>query len=205
MGIRLLPLIALAFAANAAAASGDIFAYTDPAGIEHYSNVPVDSRYRLIAAAPAEAEAASAPTEAGRAIDWGARAVAYNHLIDKAARKSALEPALVRAVIAVESAFNPRAVSSAGAQGLMQLHPTTAKRYGVGNAFDPEQNVRGGTRYLRDLMRRYDNNLELVLAAYNAGEQAVERYGRQIPPYRETQAYVPAVLRLYQQFLASAS
>ena len=87
----------------------------------------------------------------------------------------------------------------------MQLHPDTARRYGVGDAFDPEQNVRGGARYLSDLMRRYHDNLELVLAAYNAGEQAVDRYGRQVPPFRETQAYVPAVLRLYRQFLASPS
>lgn len=203
MRLRSLSVLAFVFAANAGAAPGDIFAYTDASGVTHFSNVPADSRYRLVAAAPPEPTIGAGVANAPREIDWAARAGTYNHLIDQAAKKSALQPALLRAVIAVESAFNPRAVSSAGAQGLMQLHPKTAKRYGVGDAFDPEQNVHGGARYLSDLMRRYDNNLELVLAAYNAGEQAVDRYGRQIPPYRETREYVPAVLRLYRQFLAS--
>jgi soluble lytic murein transglycosylase-like protein len=200
---RSLSVLALLFAANAGAASSDIFAYTDASGVTHYTNVPMDSRYRLVAASPPEPSADPARASAPREVDWAARAGTYSHMIDRAAKKSALQPALLRAVIAIESAFNPRAVSSAGAQGLMQLHPDTARRYGVGDAFDPEQNLSGGARYLSDLMRRYHNNLELVLAAYNAGEQAVDRYGRQIPPYRETQAYVPAVLRLYRQFLSN--
>ena len=203
MLVRTLSVLALLLAANAEAASGDIFAFTDGAGVTHYTNVPIDGRYRLVAAAPPEASVVASPVAARREIDWAARAGTYNHMIDRAAKKSALQPALLRAVIAIESAFNPRAVSSAGAQGLMQLHPDTARRYGVGDSFDPEQNVGGGARYLSDLMHRYHNNLELVLAAYNAGEQAVDRFGRQIPPFRETQAYVPAVLRLYRQFLAS--
>ena len=203
MLIRSLSALALLFAANAGAASADMYAYTDAVGVTHFSNVPDDSRYRLVAAAPIERMASAGPAVAPRAIDWAARAGTYKHLIDQAAKKSALQPALIRAVIAIESAFNPRAVSSAGAQGLMQLHPSTARRYGVDDAFDPEQNIHGGARYLGDLMRRYGNNLELVLAAYNAGEQAVDRYGRQIPPFRETQEYVPAVLRLYRQFLAT--
>lgn len=203
MFVRTLSVLALLLGANAEAASGDIFAFTDGAGVSHYTNVPIDSRYRLIVAAPSEPMADAARASVPREIDWAARAGTYNHMIDRAAKKSALQPALLRAVIAIESAFNPHAVSSAGAQGLMQLHPDTARRYGVGDAFDPEQNVGGGARYLSDLMRRYHNNLELVLAAYNAGEQAVDRYGRQVPPFRETQAYVPAVLRLYRQFLAT--
>ncbi len=200
---RSLSVLALLLAANAEAASGDIFAYTDPSGVTHFTNVPMDSRYRLVQAAPLEPSADRPRASVPREVDWAARAGTYSHMIDRAAKKSALQPALLRAVIAIESAFNPRAVSSAGAQGLMQLHPDTARRYGVGDAFDPEQNLSGGARYLSDLMRRYHNNLELVLAAYNAGEQAVDRYGRQIPPYRETQAYVPAVLRLYRQFLSN--
>jgi soluble lytic murein transglycosylase-like protein len=105
---------------------------------------------------------------------------------------------LVRAIIVVESAFNPKAVSRRGAVGLMQLLPETARRYGVSNAFDPQQNILAGTRYLRDLIARYGNNLELVLAAYNAGTDAVERYGKRIPPYSETRQYVPAVLSIYR-------
>jgi soluble lytic murein transglycosylase-like protein len=202
--MRPLPPIVLAVALSAAAlpAQADIYAYTDQQGVAHFSNVPTDARYALVMKSPPEP--ASGP-DARLTGDWHTRAASYAALINRAAQRAALQPALVRAVIAVESAFNPRAVSRAGAQGLMQLHPRTAKRYGVGDAFDPEQNVRGGTRYLSDLLRRYDNNLELALAAYNAGEDAVDRYGRHVPPYRETREYVPAVLRLYRQFLVQAT
>jgi len=205
--MRALPLCVLALAVSAMAptAGADIYAYTDGGGVMHYSNVPTDSRYVLLLKAPPEPAAAGAPRSALSAGDWQARALSYTPLINRAARKASLQPALLHAVIAVESAFNPRAVSRAGAQGLMQLHPKTARRYGVGDAFDPEQNVRAGAHYLSDLLHRYDNNLELALAAYNAGEEAVDRYGRQIPPYRETREYVPAVLRLYHQLLTRAT
>jgi soluble lytic murein transglycosylase-like protein len=113
-----------------------------------------------------------------------------------------VRPELVRAVIVVESAFNPRALSKRGAQGLMQLRPSTARRYGVSDAFDPEQNIMAGAHYLRDLMARFGNDLELALAAYNAGEDAVERYGRSIPPFSETRLYVPNVMRVYRKLLA---
>lgn len=183
----------------------DIYAYVDQHGTTHYSNVPTDGRYLVILRAPPEAVADTAPPGAAKRADWHERAASYAGLIDRAARRHALQPALLRAIIAVESAFDPHAVSRAGAQGLMQLLPKTALRYGVGDAFDPEQNVRGGARYVADLLRRYGNNLELALAAYNAGEDAIERHGRQIPPFRETQAYVPAVLRLYREFLTRPS
>jgi soluble lytic murein transglycosylase-like protein len=103
-----------------------------------------------------------------------------------------------RAVIVVESGFNPRALSKKGAVGRMQLNPKTAKRYGVKDIYDPEQNIRAGAHYLRDLLARFDGNLELALAAYNAGEDAVERYHRYVPPYPETMSYVPNVMRIYQ-------
>ncbi|HEY0766574.1 MAG TPA: lytic transglycosylase domain-containing protein, partial [Steroidobacteraceae bacterium] len=133
---------------------------------------------------------------------WLARSTVYDPMIERAARSAAVRPELVRAVIVVESAFNPRAVSKRGAQGLMQLEPSTARRYGVSNAFDPEQNITAGAHYLRDLLARFGNNLELTLAAYNAGEDAVERYGRSIPPFSETRHYVPAVMRVYHALLA---
>jgi soluble lytic murein transglycosylase-like protein len=129
------------------------------------------------------------------------RSAAYTHIIKGAAEANRLEPALVIAVIVAESGGDPKAVSKRGARGLMQLMPETARRYGVRNLFDPEQNIRGGTQYLRDLAQRYRNDLELVLAAYNAGPEAVDRQGGRIPPFRETLEYVPRVLQIYHQLL----
>ena len=124
----------------------------------------------------------------------------YSRHIAAAAKETKVDPALIRAVISVESGYNPSARSSAGAVGLMQLMPETARRYGVKNRLDPAQNIHGGARYLRDLKILFDDNLHLVLAAYNAGEQAVMKHGRRIPPYRETVAYVPKVLGYYRKF-----
>lgn len=124
----------------------------------------------------------------------------YSGHILAAAKETRVDPALIHAVISVESGYNPSARSTAGAVGLMQLMPGTAKRYGVKNRLDPAQNIQGGARYLRDLQIMFDDNLQLVLAAYNAGEQAVMKYGNRIPPYRETAAYVPRVIRLYRKF-----
>ena len=118
-------------------------------------------------------------------------------LIERAAADSRLRPALIHAVVRAESAYRADAVSSKGAVGLMQLMPATAERYGVINRRDPAQNLRGGSTYLRELLEMFDNDLQLALAAYNAGENAVIRYGRQIPPYAETQDYVRKVLRFY--------
>jgi len=182
-------------AAAGGVAHADIYSFVDAAGVTHFSNVPVDNRYRLLLATPAE-------ERAERPGHWLAKSALYDPMIDRAARSAAVRPELVRAVIVVESAFNPRAVSKRGAVGLMQLRPATARRYGVSNAFDPEQNITAGARYLRDLMARFGNDMELALAAYNAGEDAVERYGRSIPPFSETRHYVPAVMRVYHKLLS---
>jgi soluble lytic murein transglycosylase-like protein len=120
----------------------------------------------------------------------------YDSLVDEHASHHALRPELVRAVIQVESGFNPRARSPKGAMGLMQLMPATARRLGVSNAYDPAENIRGGCAYLRQLLDRYDGNEQLALAAYNAGEGAVDRHGKNIPPFQETQDYVRKVGRI---------
>ena len=117
-------------------------------------------------------------------------------LIHNLARQYDIEPRLIHAIVAVESNYNPHAVSRTGAQGLMQLMPSTAARYRVTDPFDPHANVAGGIRYLKDLLRLFPGNLQHVLAAYNAGENAVLQYGG-IPPYPETQQYVKRVLALY--------
>ena len=176
-------------------ARADIYSFVDEAGVTHFSNVPTDGRYRLVLAAPPAPAAAPAP---GGNTQWLTRSRAFDPFIETAARETQVQPQLVRAIIVVESAFNPKAVSRKGAVGLMQLLPKTARRYGASDAFDPKQNINAGTRYLRDLIARYGNNLELVLAAYNAGEDAVERYGKRIPPFSETRQYVPAVLSIYR-------
>lgn len=129
--------------------------------------------------------------------DAAARLALRSNLV-AIARAEKLDPDLLDAVIVVESGYNAQAVSPKGAQGLMQLMPGTAERFGVSDAFDPAENIRGGARYLRWLMGRFDGNLELVLAAYNAGEGAVAAYSNRIPPYPETQRYVRRVLKLYR-------
>ena len=177
----------------------DVYSFTEANGVTHFSNVPSDSRYQLLIATPTEAVAAVAKVPS---IDWLARSARYDGVISGAAKAAAIQAALLRAVIVVESGFNPRAVSKKGAIGLMQLQPATARRYGVKNIYDPEQNVRAGAHYLSDLLTRFDSNLELALAAYNAGEEAVERYGRHIPPYAETLNYVPSVMRVYQRLMS---
>ena len=128
---------------------------------------------------------------------------AYDSSIQAAATENDVDPALIRAVISVESGGNPAARSPKGAMGLMQLMPETARKYGVKNLRDPVENIHGGARYLRFLMGMFGNDLKLVLAAYNAGEEAVMKYGRRVPPFAETTAYVPKVLSHYKKALAS--
>jgi soluble lytic murein transglycosylase-like protein len=127
-----------------------------------------------------------------------AKAGQYDSIIETAAFSASVEPNLLRAVIVVESGFNSRAVSKRGAVGLMQLMPSTASRFGASNPYDPRENVRAGARYLKFLIDRFGHDVPLALAAYNAGEEAVDRNGGQIPPFTETMAYVPRVLKIYQ-------
>jgi soluble lytic murein transglycosylase-like protein len=124
----------------------------------------------------------------------------FREAIASAARDQELPTALVHAVITAESAYNPEAVSRAGAVGLMQLMPATAERYGVHNRKDPHANIKGGTSYLKDLLGMFNNDVTLAVAAYNAGENAVIRHGRKIPPYEETRTYVQRVLKYYADY-----
>jgi len=123
----------------------------------------------------------------------------FNRAINRIAIQQKIDPALLHAIIRVESAYNPKALSPKGAAGLMQLMPATAKRYDVTDRWNPEQNINGGAKYLRFLLKRYNNNLSLVAASYNAGEGAVDKYGKKVPPYRETKDYVKKVKKFYRK------
>jgi soluble lytic murein transglycosylase-like protein len=129
----------------------------------------------------------------------------YDDVISEHARRNNVRAELVRAVVQVESAFNPRAISRVGAMGLMQLMPATAREFGVLNAFDPVENIRGGVAYLRQLLDRYSNNEELALAAYNAGPGAVDKHNQTVPPYRETKNYVKQISQLTNTNLSNRS
>lgn len=169
-------------ASGGQAAGAETFVWTDARGVVHFTNVPVDGRFR-----PFRDVGIWGPAYLGEA--------SFARLIEAASRQVGLDPALVRAVIQVESNFDPEAVSRKGAQGLMQLHPRTAADLAVRDSFDPAENVFGGARYLRHLHERFRGDLRLTLAAYNAGPEAVVRH-RGVPRFRETREYVRRVLAL---------
>jgi len=192
--LRLALLIATMSAASIAAANPKIYTYLDAQGLRHYTDVPDNNRYRLLVLSPQDR------TASGDRYDMRllAKASQYDSIIEHAALSAAVESNLLRAVIVVESGFNSHAVSKRGAVGLMQLMPATASRFGVSNPYDAQQNVHAGARYLKFLIDRFGHDIRLALAAYNAGEEAVARNGGQIPPFSETMAYVPRVLKIYK-------
>lgn len=177
-----LTLIVLALPGGA---SADIYKYEDETGVIHLTNVPTDvtKKYTLIMREPRILFNRKIARDINK----------YDVLISRTAQKHGMDPALVKAVIKAESNFNHQAVSPKGARGLMQLMPATASSLQVDDSFHPEKNIDGGVRYLRYLIRLFNGDLRLALAAYNAGEKAVQRYGG-VPPYRETQQYVQRVL-----------
>jgi soluble lytic murein transglycosylase-like protein len=185
------------------AVQADVFKYVDGTGKVYFTDMPLDGgKLRLEWQRPSAKlidESKKKLISSGR-IQAPSKAASkrrseYAGLIDAAARRYRLAPELLHAVIRTESAYNAGAVSSAGAIGLMQLMPGTAARYNVGDIWDPAQNVRGGAAYLSDLLEMFGQDLRLALAGYNAGENAVVKYGNEIPPYPETQQYVRKVLQ----------
>jgi soluble lytic murein transglycosylase-like protein len=187
---------ALAFLPGKAAA--DIFSYTDDEGVVHFSNKSTDGRYKLYLKSPKERRRAGvvAVMPSDSSVD---RFTRYDEWIRQAAILYQIPAELIRAVIMCESNYDPRAVSPTGAQGLMQLMPETGTRMQVRDAFDPRENIFGGTRYLRVLANMFNGDLELTIAGYNAGEGAVVRFAG-IPPYDETQQYVIRVLTYYRRY-----
>lgn len=169
-----------------------VYRWVDRQGVAHFTDAPTESYFHSLRkpAGHRSRPAAASPVPATRSYHD------IDGLIRKIAREDGVDPALVRAVIRVESNYNPRAVSRKGAQGLMQLMPGTADRFGVPNPFNAEENIRGGVKYLKYLLNRFGGNLRLALAAYNAGENSVDRHGG-VPPYRETTSYVEKVFHHY--------
>ena len=190
---RWLAVLAGLFAATAVDAG--TFRYEDTSGVVHFTNVPADPRYRKLPGAEPSGRPVAVPPST-----WGAGRLrvppVFVELIRVTADRYQVDHRLVEAVVVVESAGNPRAVSRKGAQGLMQLMPQRAVELGVRNPFDPSQNVDGGVRHLRELLQRFGGDVTLALAAYNAGEEAVRAY-QGVPPYPETQDYVRRIRALY--------
>lgn len=193
--------------ASAEPSRNNYYAYTDDAGVLHVTNVPAKRRgawklYKSLPGSGGDRPATASGTDARRRspVALGEeRLHRFDTFIRGASQRYQLPESLVRAVVHTESNYSPHAVSRAGAMGLMQLMPKTARGLGVQDAFDPRQNVYGGCRYLRLLANRYGGDMVLVLAAYNAGAGNVEKYGG-VPPFEETRAYVRSVLRRYYAY-----
>lgn len=229
--ITLKPLLGLWLFVFSNSGYAEIYAFVDEAGVSHYSNVPTDQRYVRVfdggseshtvqpkqpvltevnEAGDAQGNTTSSTVAPQKQIESKSVTVVndvfteqtlFAH-IEKTAVANQLNSALIHAVVQVESAYHVKARSKKGAQGLMQLMPATAARFGVDDPLNPMQNVEGGAKYLRYLLNLYDNDLTLTLAAYNAGEQAVLKYGNRVPPYKETMQYVPKVINKYKKILA---
>lgn len=182
LGLLLLP----------AAAFADVYVFSDKDGVLNFTNVPTHSGYRRVMRDGTQPHASVS------------RSGDYDEVIRSASDRHSIDADLVRAVIKAESDFNSNARSRKGAMGLMQLMPDTARLHNVLNAFDPVDNIEGGVRHLRMLLERYQGDLRLSLAAYNAGSGAVEKHGG-IPPFAETREYVRRVMRFYEAFRGGRS
>jgi soluble lytic murein transglycosylase-like protein len=204
---RLFVTAAVAFGVGAAGpAMADIFSFKDEKGIVHFTNISgLDTRYKLVRKEDGSPISPSSSYAAKVFMPSQADIEKYAHIIQTASKAYGVEPSLVHAVISAESGYDRYAISRTGAMGLMQLMPDTARRYGVQNMMDPTENIHGGVRYLRDLLSMFKGRVDLAIAAYNAGENAVIRAGHRIPNYAETRHYVPKVLGFYKNFQKRAA
>jgi soluble lytic murein transglycosylase len=168
----------------------DIYVYVDSEGVLHFTNVPTSSSYKIYIREKPDRSLNSDVTRR------------YDQIITDAAERHGVSFSLLKAMIKIESDFNPRAISKAGAMGLMQIMPENIKELNIKDPFDPRENIMGGTRYLKQMIDRFNGKLPLALAAYNAGPNIVERYQR-IPPFTETENYVEAVMKYYSVFKKS--
>ena len=187
---RVIPHILISvilLAAGVWSAHADIYMYIDSKGVAHFTNTPTSSKYKVYM----RERSSGAPSMY--------TSNKYDRIISEASKRHGIAFPLLKAQIKVESDFNPRAVSKKGALGLMQIMPENIKALRVSNPFDPRENIMAGARYFKNLLERYNGELHLALAAYNAGPNAVDLYKR-VPPYRETVNYVEKVMKYYQIF-----
>lgn len=197
-------------------AAAQVYSFRDRRGVQHFTNVPTDTRFKPMPMENARVmrisytgrgDASAARRRGIRTLSrsggiWREPPADLEKMIDDTARRYGVETALVHAVVRAESAYDHLAISSAGAQGLMQLMPGTASEVGVRDAFHPQENLEGGVYYLQQLIERFNGNTQLALAGYNAGPGAVERFGG-VPPYAETIEYLDRVFRFRQEYLLS--
>lgn len=180
-------LLAAAIILAPSAGLADIYRYIDRNGVMHFTNAPTSGKYKFYLREPRPARLTPGPPDR------------YDAIIDEAAQRHGVPQALIKAVIKAESDFDPQAVSGRGALGLMQIMPANLEVLAVTDPFNPHENIMGGVRYLREMLERFGQDLQLALAAYNAGPGAVEQY-RMIPPFPETQRYIQKVLHYYRLF-----
>jgi len=200
---RFVPVLASVVSIGAlllvAPVQAEIYKYRDAAGNIHYTDRPQkrSTGFQLLWQSGNDPRFATYSRIDVKSWEYNRRRL--TGVIAQVARETGLPAELIHAVVRAESAYDPKALSKKGAQGLMQLMPATARRYGVKDSWDAEQNLRGGASYLKELLQMFDRDLELAVAAYNAGENAVKRYGNKIPPYDETRNYVRKVVKFYNQ------
>jgi hypothetical protein len=190
--LRFAVFAGLILACSAIGRAETLFSYVDENGVRIFTNIPPKGPVQEL---KTSGQAVPPPGDTSPGADKNA-GPSFDLIIDKYAEEYRLDPSLIRSMIATESSFNPKAVSRKGAQGLMQLMPSTAARHGVRDAFDPEENIRGGMKHMRFLLDTFGNDLTLSLAAYNAGENLVQRLGR-IPDFKETHNYVRSIKDRY--------
>lgn len=191
----LLVLLTLTF--FIAQVDADIYVYTDQNGVRRFTDTKPSKKHTvyLRTLKPAQVRKRSKPGGISKTV-----ANRFDALIKKAAGNYQVPFSLIKSVMHAESAFNPAAVSPKGAKGLMQIMPKNYKTLAITNPFDPEQSIMGGTQYLKTMLQKYNGIVELALAAYNAGPEAVDRYNRQIPPFAETRNYVKKVIQFYRTY-----